>query len=127
MSARTVTVTTGDRGPVTVPEPRWCTFDHQGVRLAYLTDLQHASSPLYVHVRVPGGVAEVLQLEWSHTPFAERPGGRRPYGVVTLGEGRAWETTLRGVLLLSLRLLLAAPRVALVALRLGVRRLGGGR
>ncbi|MGW2781064.1 DUF6907 domain-containing protein [Streptomyces populi] len=73
MSARTVTLTTLDRGLVTVPEPGWCR-GHEGDLPQRYTDTTHRS----VTVRAGG----VLEAFLSQAPYLEqRP---EPHPVVSV-------------------------------------------
>ncbi|MFJ7523924.1 DUF6907 domain-containing protein [Streptomyces griseus] len=65
---RTVTVTTTDQGPVTVPEPSWCA-GHAGEPVDALVDLGHRSAerPLG-RPSAPIGIALVSQYPHGNGP-----------------------------------------------------------
>ncbi|MFG2330185.1 DUF6907 domain-containing protein [Streptomyces sp. NPDC048604] len=83
MTARKVTVWTGDHGDVTIPEPVWCLDEHEGEN--YRQDIEHrgADMPAVVetscHGPVPTLVACLVQR-----PFSERD--RRTLVSLDLGD-----------------------------------------
>ncbi|MCB5166031.1 hypothetical protein LG634_14445 [Streptomyces bambusae] len=65
---RTVTVHTIDHGPVTLPEPAWCT-GHAEAPAEYRSDVHHAGPEI---VRGYNGRA-VLSAELVEFPFGQQP------------------------------------------------------
>lgn len=66
--ARTVTVPTLDHGPVTLPEPAWCT-GHDDRPVEALVDVHHSGHEHVVHY---GGGIE-LRAELVAYPYGSRP------------------------------------------------------
>ncbi|MFE3786964.1 DUF6907 domain-containing protein [Streptomyces goshikiensis] len=114
--ARTVTVPTLDHGPITIPEPDWCT-GHDGTPEA-LVDVHHAG-PEHV-VRYGGGIA--LRAELVAFPY-----GATPVPVSVHIELSAPDVTLDppGLEGLADVLVEQAAELRRLALRLAVLRAGG--
>ncbi|MFE3109342.1 DUF6907 domain-containing protein [Kitasatospora indigofera] len=84
MSAdRTVTVLTCDHGPVTTPEPAWCTGRHEDG--LHLVDLSHDGPEIRLTVGTERGDVEWMRLFVSRSPYSGRPENRRTHMVVELG------------------------------------------
>lgn len=72
---KTVTINTRDHGPVTVPEPSWCTGQyHQqgGARV----DISHTSDEHPFNVATDEGTVTVMRAVFEQRPFTEREPGR---------------------------------------------------
>jgi hypothetical protein len=86
MTPRTVTVQTGDHGPVTVDEPAWCTADHDTPQ-AFRTDISHFGPDIDITVDSPRGPAEALTLRLTRYPYTELPVGTAVHMSVCLADG----------------------------------------
>lgn len=74
MTARTVTVETLDHGPVTLPEPSWCT-GHAAQPVELRADLCHAGpSRTLDYDGTPLWHAEVVAYPFATDPARRRPG-----------------------------------------------------
>lgn len=70
MSARTVTVWTGDFGPVRVPEPEWCISDHSATAI-FRSDIQHDSAAVELEVRTERhGLMSAMPVFFSQRPYS---------------------------------------------------------
>lgn len=70
---RTVTIQTRDHGPVTVPEPTWCTEDHARGE-AYREDVVHTAENVWMKVPTPcHGAAYMAPSGWVLRPFHTDP------------------------------------------------------
>ncbi|GGV06323.1 hypothetical protein GCM10010495_18080 [Kitasatospora herbaricolor] len=84
MSAgRTVTVHTSDHGPVTAPEPAWCTGRHEDG--LHLVDLSHDGPETVLTVGAEHGDVGVMRLFLTRSPYSGRPENRRTSLVVEIG------------------------------------------
>jgi hypothetical protein len=82
---RTVTVQTWDQGPVTTPEPEWCTGEHEDG--LHLVDLVHDGPDISLTVDTEAGPVELLHLLLTQYPYATRPEARALYMAVNLEGG----------------------------------------
>ncbi|MET9617537.1 DUF6907 domain-containing protein [Kitasatospora indigofera] len=84
MSAdRTVTVQTCDHGPVTTPEPAWCTGRHEDG--LHLVDVSHDGPETVLSVGTEHGDVEVMRLFLTRSPYSSRPEDQRTSLVVEIG------------------------------------------
>lgn len=80
MNGRTITVNTGDHGPVTLVEPVWCTGEHPPV--AYRADVEHQGQDVELTAQTAcHGLARVALASLYQRPFSTH-GTRAP--VVTV-------------------------------------------
>lgn len=78
---RTVTVDTGDHGPVTLAEPFWCLGVHPAE--GYRDDIEHAGEPIRLTIETScHGPVQLLGFSLMQRPFS--PSG--PTGVVVAAE-----------------------------------------
>ena len=69
MSGHTVIVDTADHGPVTLPEPFWCTGEHPAE--GYREDIEHQGEPIRLTVDTAcHGEVEVLNASLFQRPFS---------------------------------------------------------
>ncbi|WP_149552911.1 DUF6907 domain-containing protein [Streptomyces marokkonensis] len=69
MTARTVTVWTGDHGDVTIPEPFWCLGDHEPE--GYREDVEHRGEDVVLTVPTPcHGETKLSTLTLVQRPFS---------------------------------------------------------
>ena len=87
MSEPTVTIMTGDHGPVTIPEPAWCMGLGHKDRHAYRADIAHIGELAPVRVDTPDGPRDLLTLSIEQHPFSEHDGDREPHIAVQLLNG----------------------------------------
>lgn len=128
MNGRTVTIETGDHGPVTVPEPQWCTGEGHDLAHAYRVDIGHIGVEHRITVRTVHGERELLTLGLAQHPYTELPSGTAVHVAVQLLDGDSYPFTVPDLAKLADDLAAAASRVRLVARRLAVETaLGGGR
>jgi hypothetical protein len=80
---RTVTVHTCDHGPVTVPEPVWCTGRHEDG--LHLVDLAHEGPETSLAVRTDLGNARLLEAGLCQRPYGGNEDGRGTKMTVLLG------------------------------------------
>jgi len=125
---RTVTVPTSDRGPVTIPEPHWCSGIGHDVRNLRV-EIAHQSAPLDITVNTARGPERLLELLYWQDPFppVTSPHGSNVYVVAHLLDGDHYGYDVAGLDGLVTDLLEAAASVRLVARRLRIEyALGGG-
>jgi hypothetical protein len=98
---KTVTVNTRDHGPVTVPEPTWCTGDphQQGTPGPRRSEIAHLGELVNVTVPTPNGDAVLLWLQlWQDAfPEAHWPMGDRTYAVATLAQDTSLSLDVPGL------------------------------
>lgn len=118
MTARTVTVQTGDHGPVTVTEYPWCATDHT-VPQKFREDIHHLGPDIPLTVRSPRGDIEILSLRLTQYPFTRQPIGTAVHIAVDLAEGAdGWPVDVAAVDRLADQLVEAARRARYAARRL---------
>ncbi|MCX5211461.1 hypothetical protein OG689_19570 [Kitasatospora sp. NBC_00240] len=78
-----VTVHTCDHGPVTLPEPAWCTGRHEDG--LHLVDLSHDGPETLLTVGTERGDVELMRLFLTRSPHSGRPEDRRTSLVVEIG------------------------------------------
>jgi uncharacterized protein DUF6907 len=80
---RTVTVQTSDHGPVTIPEPAWCTgqYHQQG---GYRGDISHTSDDIEFNVETRDGAVTLMRAVFEQRPYTEREPGRGVFVAVEL-------------------------------------------
>lgn len=124
MTGRTVTIDTSDHGPVTVPEPMWCTGQHPNV--AHRSDIHHSSAEHVVEVGTPHGPYPLLTMALTQWPYGLSAPGNGVYVAVHLADGDP-EYDSTGLEGLAADLLEAAVKVRRMARRVGVEsRMGDG-
>jgi hypothetical protein len=119
MTPRTVTVQTGDHGPVTVDEPAWCTADHDTPQ-AFRTDISHFGPDIDITVDSPRGPAEALTLRLTRYPYTELPVGTAVHMSVCLADGEGWDADVAAVNALADQLAQGVRKVRYAARRLAV-------
>jgi hypothetical protein len=119
MTPRTVTVQTGDHGPVTVDEPAWCTTDHDTPQ-AFRTDISHFGPDIDIMVDSPRGPAEALSLRLTRYPYTELPVGTAVHMSVCLADGEGWDADVAAVNALADQLAQGVHKVRYAARRLAV-------
>ncbi|WP_031516804.1 DUF6907 domain-containing protein [Streptomyces sp. NRRL F-5123] len=125
MNERTVTINTSDHGPVTIPEPMWCTGHHRDG--AHRSDIHHAGVDHVVTVDSPRGRYELLRMALSQWPYGLSAPGNGVYVSVHLPDGDP-EYDSAGLEGLAADLLEAAVKVRRMARRVAIEsRLGDGR
>lgn len=67
----TVTLVTVDHGPVTLPEPSWCTGHDGHLPGTYRADLIHSGPETAARFNGPSGVLEYLRAWITHAPCGE--------------------------------------------------------
>lgn len=82
---RTVTVHTCDHGPVTTPEPAWCTGRHEDG--LHLVDVSHDGPDIPMAVSTEDGPVELLHLLLSQYPYGGGTEGQHLHMAVLLGGG----------------------------------------
>lgn len=114
----TVTVLTTDHGPVTTPEPDWCTGNHtdSGPRC----EIYHQGPGIDITVGTESGPRRLLALALWQDAFPEPtwPHGAAVYVVAHLLDGEDLGYDVAGLERLATDVLEAARRVRLVAARL---------
>lgn len=93
---RTVTVQTGDHGPVTIDEPAWCTTDHDTPQ-HFRNDISHLGPDIEVTVDSPRGPSEVLTICLAQHPFTELPVGTGVHMSFCLASGDCWPVDLPAI------------------------------
>ncbi|MEU8528500.1 hypothetical protein AB0C77_23375 [Streptomyces sp. NPDC048629] len=69
MSARKVTVWTGDHGDVTIPEPAWCLAKHEDE--GYRQDIEHRGADVPAVIQTPcHGAVSTLVASLVQRPFS---------------------------------------------------------
>jgi hypothetical protein len=85
VNARTVTVRLADGSSVDVPEPGWCSGQHEdGLDLV---DLIHDGPEIALTVPTAHGRMDLLTASLAQNPFATRPEARAPRATVLLPDG----------------------------------------
>jgi hypothetical protein len=82
-SARTVTVSTVDHGPVTITCPPWCTDAHPAG--GYRVDIAHAGREVPFDVVTSRGTATVLLAALEQRPYTEAAPGTGVFVAVEIG------------------------------------------
>lgn len=121
MNDRTVTITTGDHGQVTVIDPLWCIVDHSDP-LAYRADIAHVGADHHLSVHAPDRSRELLSLSITQFPYSSAPRLRDPHIAVTLSSDYdpSFPCTAEDVERLAVDLLDAAGWVRRVGRRLTI-------
>jgi hypothetical protein len=83
----TVTVPTLDHGPVTLPEPVWCT-GHTGPA-GYRADVAHTGPETGLAIATPRGPVTILSTSLTAYPYGNAPDDPRPFLSVDLGASTA--------------------------------------
>ncbi|MFD9221483.1 DUF6907 domain-containing protein [Streptomyces sp. NPDC060064] len=80
---KTVTINTRDHGPVTIPEPSWCTggFHQPGGARA---DITHTSDDIPFNVETSDGPVTAMRAAFVRRPFAGTDPDRGVYVAVEL-------------------------------------------
>jgi hypothetical protein len=126
MTARTVTVTTGDFGPVTVTEYPWCAVDHETPQ-TFREDICHLGPDIPITIDSPRGAIEILSLRLAQYPFTRQPIGTAVHMAVDLAEGAAgWPVDVAAVDRIADDLVEAARKARFAARRLAVETPRGG-
>ena len=114
---KTITINTSDHGPVTIPEPAWCTGEHPNV--ANRSDIHHSSAEQVVAVGTPRGAYPLLTMALTQWPYGLSAPGNGVYVSVHLADGDPEydSASLEG---LAADLLEAAGKVRRMARRLTV-------
>lgn len=114
---RTVTVQTRDRGPLTIPEPAWCTAASHLPTMRH-TDINHQGTETIVTVHGPGGPRELLSMTLTQRPYGTSTTGTGAYVAVGLADGQQDEYDVPGLESLAEDLDVAAGRIRYMARRL---------
>jgi hypothetical protein len=122
---RTVTVQTGDHGPVTVEEHPWCTADHDAP-LAFRSDISHFGPDIEIRVDSPRGTASVMSLCLAQYPYTQLPVGTGLHMSVCLADGDCWPVDVPAIETLATQLAHGVNKVRYAARRLAVET-GGAR
>ena len=133
---RTVTVQTSDYGPVTTPEPPWCTGTHvepipasDGTELLpRREDIAHTGPAINVTVGTRRGPRRLLELLLWQDPFPTplNANGTDVYVAVHLLDGDTFDYDPVSLDVLATELMEAAAKVRRVARRLAVEHRTGG-
>jgi hypothetical protein len=126
---RTVTVPTRDHGPITFPEPAWCTG--AGHRLhgpdddgPARSDISHDSEPVPITVDTPRGPMALMSLYLNQNPFATDPGQRGVSVIAVFADGDSWPTSIGELGEVAGRIISAARSIVPAARRLDAVRGG---
>jgi hypothetical protein len=127
MTERTVTIETADHGPVTIPEPAWCTGLHPAGNLR--AEIAHQGPSINIMVGTPRGPRRLVELLlWQDPlPTPANPRGAEVYVVAHLLDGDHFDYDVTGLEGLVADLLEAAGKVRRVARRLAAETRGGAR
>lgn len=123
MTEQTVTINTADHGPVTLPEPAWCTGAHEddGAR----TDIGHHGPDIPVTVGTRRGPRELLTMGLTQWPYDLADND--VHAAVQLLDGDHYRYDVPGLEALAEDLVRAAGRLRLMARRLSAELRGGDR
>ncbi|MFJ2580001.1 DUF6907 domain-containing protein [Kitasatospora aureofaciens] len=86
---RTVDVAIWGGGTMTVPEPVWCTREHEaGAHPEHPQDIYHSSTEVTVNVARPDGTPLALLSGWiADNPYSANAADVGPRGVIWFGSG----------------------------------------
>ncbi|MCZ4099863.1 DUF6907 domain-containing protein [Streptomyces sp. H39-C1] len=80
-----VTVPTLDHGPITLPEPSWCT-GHAAAPAGYRVDICHTGTETGLTAESDRGPVAILGSCLTQYPFSALPPGATPFLAVDLGD-----------------------------------------
>lgn len=128
MADRTVTVVTTDYGPITIPEPAWCTsvYHPDGIARA---EISHSGPTIDVLVGTEGGPQRLAELHLWQVPFPTSGGTLwdTVHVVAQLLDGHHFGYDAAALEVLAVDLMEAAAKVRRVARRLASELRGDGR
>ncbi|MFE2428418.1 DUF6907 domain-containing protein [Streptomyces sp. NPDC059373] len=117
MTERSVTIYTADHGPVTIPEPAWCTAPHRDG--GYREDITHAGPDVDLTTDTGDGPAVLLSFALEQHPFQDDAGpGGGVFVSVWLADGEYHPHDVDGLERLAVDLAEAGRGVRLMARRL---------
>jgi hypothetical protein len=119
MTEYTVTVQTSDHGPVTLPDPLWCTGKDHPDGIAR-QDVAHLGPQSTVTIDTPEGPIDLLTFGLAEVPFSTNGTERVPHATVALGSADTWAADAAALDELATRLVEAAGKARYLARRLAV-------
>jgi hypothetical protein len=125
---RTVTVVTTDHGPITIPEPPWCTGTYHPAGIAR-DEISHSGPVIDVLVGTERGPQRLAELLLWQVPFPapDETHGDAVHVVVQLLDGHHYGYDAPALEALAVDLTEAAAKVRRVARRLAAEVPGGDR
>ncbi|MFF7158099.1 DUF6907 domain-containing protein [Streptomyces sp. NPDC008139] len=123
-ASRTVTVPTSDHGPVTIPEPAWCTGASHRHGPVFRADIHHDGEPATITVDTTRGPMALMSLYLNQNPFVTDPDARGVNVIAVFADGDSWPAGIGELGEIAGRIIRAARLIVPVARRLDAVRGG---